>query len=42
MCEFGVEPDEEIVVVQKRQGVFERDAWWQRRDVVESCGGVEC
>jgi hypothetical protein len=42
VCELGVEADQDLVVVQQPNGVFARCAWWQVRDMVESCCGAEC
>jgi hypothetical protein len=39
--ELWVEADEEIVVVEKREGVGEGRAWWERRDVVKRCRRAE-
>lgn len=41
MCEFRVEADEQVVVVQAGEGAGDWDRGWEVRYVVESCGGVE-
>lgn len=41
VCEFRVEADEQVVVVQAGEGAGDWDRGWEVRYVVESCGGVE-
>jgi len=36
--EFGVETDQEVVVVQGAEGLGEGCGWGKGRDVVEGCG----
>lgn len=42
VCEFGIEADEEVVILEVGESVLEGSGGWKGGDVVEGCGCVEC
>jgi hypothetical protein len=39
--ELGVEPDQEVVVVEEVDGLLGRNAWWQSGDMMEGRYSIE-